>query len=290
MNTNDLKIFEAVADSGSFTKAAAAMFTVQSNVTARIKSLEEEFGAELFVRTSRSVELTSAGKAILPYFRKIGRLIEEAKQSAQTGDEVVGSLQIGCIETTMALRVPELLSRFEEQYPEVELEFQSGMRARLIDDVLSGQLDGAFVSAPVNVKGLDQLKISEEQLVLLTSAHGAQMKDLLSRQPVRIIVFAEGCVFRARLESWLSAKGIVHYKSTVLNSIEGIINFVEAGLGISLLPEDVISKYYQGRKIKTHTLNKQLGTMNTVFIYRKAEEKSKPLEVFMNMQGDIIKN
>ena len=62
MNTNDLKIFEAVAASGSFTKAAAAMFTVQSNVTARIKNLEEEFGTELFTRTSRKVELTPAGR------------------------------------------------------------------------------------------------------------------------------------------------------------------------------------------------------------------------------------
>ena len=96
-------------------------------------------------------------------------------------------------------------------------------------------------------------------------------------------MFDEGCIFRARLESWLSSKGIMHYKSTVLNSIEGIINFVEAGLGISLLPEEVVTKYYSGRKITTHRLSKQLGTMNTVLVFRKDVPKSKALEAFINL-------
>src|SRR5215217_866615 len=116
MNTNDLKIFEAVAETGSFTKAAAAMFTVQSNVTARIKSLEEEFGAELFSRTSRKVELTAAGKTLMQYCKQISNLIAEAKSDVQSSTRVSGSLRIGCIETTMALKVPEMINHFEEHF------------------------------------------------------------------------------------------------------------------------------------------------------------------------------
>lgn len=282
MNTNDLKIFEAVASTGSFTKAATAMFTVQSNVTARIKSLEEEFGAKLFSRTSRKVELTPSGQILMQYCKQIGHLVIEAKNEIQSSNKVNGSLKIGCIETTMALKAPEILNQFEENYPEVELEFKSEMRSALINDVLNYNLDAAFVSAPVNVTGLEQIKIKEEQLVIVTASKGPSLQELLAKQPLKIVVFGEGCIFRARLESWLSSKGIVHYKSTVLNSLEGIINFVEAGVGISLLPEEVVSRYYSGRKITTYGLNKQLGTMNTVLIFRKNEAPSRALKAFID--------
>jgi DNA-binding transcriptional LysR family regulator len=288
MNTNDLKIFEAVVASGSFTKAAAAMFTVQSNVTARIKSLEDEFGTELFTRTSRKVELTPGGQILMQYCKQIGHLVEEAKNNIQSSSKVNGCLKIGCIETTMALKVPEILNRFEEDYPEVELEFKSGMRNDLINDVLNYKLDAAFVSAPVNVNGLEQINIREEQLVILTASNGPKLNGLLAKQPLKIIVFDEGCIFRARLESWLSSRGIVRYKSIVLNSIEGIINFVEAGLGISLLPEEVLSRYYSGRNLTTHSLSKQLGTMNTVLIFRKEVQQSRALKAFIDIYASVV--
>lgn len=283
MNTNDLKIFEAVAETGSFTKAAAAMFTVQSNVTARIKSLEEEFGAELFSRTSRKVELTAAGKTLMQYCKQISNLIAEAKSDVQSSTRVSGSLRIGCIETTMALKVPEMINHFEEHFPDVDLTFKSDMRNALINDVLNFNLDAAFVSGPINLSGLDQIRIKEEQLVIVTASKGPNIEELLTNQPVKIVVFGQGCIFRARLESWLSSKGIVHYKSTVLNSIEGIINFVEAGLGMTILPEEVVSQYYDGRKITSNVLDKQLGTMITVLIFRQDKPQSAALRAFVNM-------
>jgi DNA-binding transcriptional LysR family regulator len=285
MNTNDLKIFEAVATSGSFTKAASAMFTVQSNVTARIKSLEEEFGVELFSRTSRKVELTKGGHILMQYSKQIGHLVTEAKSNIQSSGKISGSLKIGCIETTMALKAPEILNYFEKHYPDVELEFKSENMNALINDVLNYKLDAAFVSGPLNVAGLEHIRIRKEELVIISGSNGPKLNELLTKQPLKIIVFDEGCFFRARLESWLSSKGIIRYKSTTLNSIEGIINFVEAGLGISLLPEDVIARYYAGRKIACHGLNKQLGTMNTLLIFRKSVPQSKALEAFIAMHN-----
>jgi DNA-binding transcriptional LysR family regulator len=283
MNTNDLKIFEAVASNGSFTKAAEAMFTVQSNVTARIKNLEEEFGADLFTRTSRKVALTSAGETLMQYSKRIDHLVQEAKKDIKKFNQVSGNLKIGCIETTMAFKVPDILSRFTENYPDVDLEFKSEMRSELIADVINYKLDAAFVSAPINSPELEQLHIKEEQLVILAPAQGPELKELLATQPLKIIVFDQGCVFRARLEAWLNAKGIIQYKSIVLNSLEGIINFVEAGLGISILPAELIEQYYSGRKLKTHTLNKELGTMSTVLIYRKNVPQSRALRAFVEM-------
>jgi DNA-binding transcriptional LysR family regulator len=283
MNTHDLKIFEAVAANGSFTKAAEAMFTVQSNVTARIKNLEEEFGTALFNRTSRKVTLTSAGEMLMHYSKQIDYLVQEAKKDIKNSNQVSGQLKIGCIETTMAFKVPDILSRFTEAYPDVDLEFKSQMRSELISDVINYKLDAAFVSAPINAPELEQLHIKDEQLVIFASAKVPELKVLLASQPVKIIVFDQGCVFRARLESWLNSKGIIHYKSTVLNSLDGIINFVEAGLGISILPAELIAQYYEGRKLKTFPLNKELSTMSTVLIFRNNVPQSKALKAFLKM-------
>lgn len=283
MNTNDLKIFEAVAANGSFTRAAEAMFTVQSNVTARIKNLEEEFGTALFKRTSRKVTLTSAGETLMHYSKQIDHLIQEAKKDIEKSNLVSGQLKIGCIETTMAFKVPDMLSRFTKAYPDIDLEFKSEMRSDLIIDVINYKLDAAFVSAPINAPELEQLHIKDEQLVIFASAEAPELKILLASQPVKIIVFDQGCVFRARLESWLNSKGIIQYKSTVLNSLDGIVNFVEAGLGISILPAELIAQYYKGRKLKSFPLNKELGTMSTVLIFRKNVPQSRALKAFVEM-------
>jgi len=283
MNTNDLKIFEAIAANGSFTKAAEAMFTVQSNVTARLKNLEEEFGTALFKRTSRKVTLTSAGETLMHYSKQIDHLIQEAKKDIAKSNQVSGELTIGCIETTMAFKVPDMLSRFTSAFPDVELEFRSKMRSELIADVINYKLDAAFVSAPINVPELEQLHIKDEQLVIFASATAPELEVLLASQPVKIIVFDQGCVFRARLESWLNSKGIIQYKSTVLNSLDGIVNFVEAGLGISILPAELIAQYYKGRKLKSYPLNKELGTMSTVLIFRKNVPQSRALKAFVEM-------
>jgi DNA-binding transcriptional LysR family regulator len=136
MNTNDFKIFEAVAAHGSFTKAAEATFTVQSNVTARIKSLEEEFGVSLFTR-AKKVQLTAAGETLMHYCKQISQLIETAKRELSQSNQLIGHLKIGCIETTMALKVPELIQRFNTTYPDIELEFKSAMSPDLIHEVMN---------------------------------------------------------------------------------------------------------------------------------------------------------
>ncbi|MFP7654790.1 LysR family transcriptional regulator [Chryseobacterium proteolyticum] len=283
MNLNDLKIFEAVAASGSFTKAAEVMCTVQSNVTARIKTLEEELEAQLFTRTSRKVSLTTAGHAFIQYARKISNTIEEAKREIKNSDQIGGNLCIGCIETTLVFKAPEILSGFMNAYPHVQLEFKSDTRSKLIDDVLNYKLDAAFVSAPIHSAQLEQIHIKQDELVIVTSLDERSVNQILRKDNLNIVVFDQGCVYRARLETLLNARGVIQYKSMVMNSIEGIINFVEAGLGITLLPLELIEKYYGGRKLKTFKLSKEINTISTSLIYLKSIPKSQALESFIGM-------
>jgi LysR family transcriptional regulator, cell division regulator len=284
MNTNDLRIFEAVVAEGSFTKAAETMHTVQSNVTARIRNLEQEFDTALFVRNSRKVELTPTGEILMSYARKVAWLLEEAKKEIKDTTHLSGVLKIGCIETTMALKVPQLLQRFIDVHPGIELEFTASVRTTLINDVLSYKLDAAFVAAPVHIPGLQTAFVKEEQLVIVTPSHISSLTTLAKeKKPLTIVVFDQGCIFRERLEFWLSARGFVQYKSIVVNSLEGIVNFVEAGLGISILPKEVLAAFYAKRKIKSFGLNKDLAVMTTVLVYRNDVSPSRSLQAFIEL-------
>ena len=282
MNINDLKIFESVAANGSFTKAADDMFTVQSNVTARIKNLEEELKADLFTRTSRKVALTPAGETFMLYSRKINQLLDEAKQHLNSADRLSGTLRIGCIETTMALKVPGVITHFTDKYPNVTLTFKADNSPNLISDVLNYKLDAAFVVAPIIIPELSTHLIKEEKLVIVTAKNQPHIKDL-EKQPVKIVVFDQGCSYRPRLEVWLNNKGITNYQCTILNTLEGIVNFVEAGVGITILPDELITKLYHNRQLSTYPVEGDLGKLTTVLAYRNDVTLSKAMQVFMGL-------
>jgi DNA-binding transcriptional LysR family regulator len=108
--------------------------------------------------------------------------------------------------------------------------------------------------------------------VIVSSGKYETLNDIVQDPQVKIIVFEQGCVYRARLESWLSYKGIINYKSTVVNSLEGIVNFVEAGLAITILPLELIEQYYPNRQLRTFSIGKELGSTTTMIIYRKNRE------------------
>jgi len=285
MNVNDLKVFQAVAAHGSFTKAAEAMFTVQSNVTARIKALEDEFGTQLLARTSRKVTLTDAGEKLIQYSKQITQLVEEARLAVSAQDQVVGHLKIGCIETSLALRIPGVINLFSEQYPDVALEFVSGNSPGLIQDVLRHKLDAAFVSTPIDFPELEQCFVKKDKLVIVSGVN-TTLKAILAEKTVRTVVFDQGCSYRERLESWFNAKGISRYRCTVVNTMEGIINFVEAGVGITVLPEELIDKFYGKRKLQKFPLGRDLNVMSTVLVFRKRATQSRALQAFADTFKD----
>src|ERR1700754_2795796 len=133
MDLSDLRVFEAVARHGSMNRAAAELHTVQSNVTARIRALEEQIGTELFQRTSRGVVLTAAGQRLLPYASRIGALLKEAREAARDDGTPRGPLHIGALETAAALRLPAVLSAYTQAYPEVALTLTTGTSSSLVE-------------------------------------------------------------------------------------------------------------------------------------------------------------
>ena len=268
MDASDLRIFEAVARLGGMNRAAAELNTVQSNVTARIRTLEEQLEMSLFRRTSRGVVLTAAGERLLPYASRVAQLLDEAGRAVRDDGTPRGLLVIGSLETTAALRLTPFLASFVAAFPDVDLTLRTGTSSELIDAVLARRVEGAFVAGPVDHPELTAETVFREEMVIVSAPGIVSIQSYLQKNDVRMIVLRAGCSYRLMLEGWLARQGIVHVRHLEFGTLEAIIGCVKAGLGISLLPRALMGAVWAEGTLAVHALPGNEGRAETVFIHR----------------------
>ncbi len=268
MDTGDLAVFAAVAQAGGITKAAQRLNTVQSNVTQRVRLLEAELGVPLFHRHSRGVSLTSAGRQLLPYAERIGRLMAEAKQAAADSAVARGQIVIGALETATAMRLPPVLAAYAAACPEVDIEIVTGTSAALLEAVRERQVEAAFVAGPVDHAEFAALPLLEEELVVVTAPWLTSLDDIVAATPLKIVVFRPGCTYRLHLEALLAARGAVGVRRLEFGTLDGIIGCVGAGIGVTLLPRAVVAKAAAEGRVALHALPAREARVPTVLVRR----------------------
>lgn len=282
MESNDLLVFEMVARLGGITRAAAALHTVQSNVTARIRALEHDLGVRLFERHSRGVTLTSAGHLLLPYAAEVGRLLAEAARAVGDTGTPRGSLRVGSLETTAARRLPPVLAAYAAAYPDVDLSLHTGTTAELIADVLDHRLEGALVAGPAEHPALAVEPILDEELVVVTAPDcpTADAAWAAAGGP-KLLVLRAGCSYRARLERILAERGVVAGRVLEFGTLDAIVGCAAAGIGITLLPRAVIDPAREAGRVALHELPIEQARVTTEFIRRRDAFVSTALACFM---------
>ena len=283
MDAADLKVFEAVARLGGMSRAAAELNTVQSNVTARVRQLEEELGTPLFERHSRGVSLTPAGHRLLPYAARVGRLLEDARRAAKDDGKPAGPLVVGSLETTAALRLSPLLTAFAAAHPAVDLSLRTGTTCELVDHVLENRVEGAFVCGPVSHPELECRVAFREELVVLTAPSVPSLGALVGRGALRIVVLRVGCSYRQRLEELLARRGIVDPRRLEFGTLEAIFGCVAAGLGVTLLPRALLGPVWRDGRVAAHELPPEEAEVETVFIRRRDAHLSSALAAFLGL-------
>lgn len=281
MDVADLTFFSAVVRHGSISKAAQQLNTVQSNVTMRIKQLEERLGTPLFSRHSRGMTVTSAGQRLLPYAEQVAALIAEATRATRDDGRVQGPLQIGAMETTAAVRLPPVLAKFHAQYPDVDLDISTGPTATLVEKVLDHSLEGAFVAAPVQHPELVATPVFREELVL---AMASTWRDVdayrAANRVVTAIVFRSGCSYRQRLEQYFSNRGWLPMRRLEFGTVEGILGCVAANVGITLLPRAAIAQTSIANNIRVQPIPVPEAMVDTLFVQRREAYASPALRSF----------
>jgi len=269
MEIRDMHIFLTVANEGSITRAAEKLEYVQSSISIRIQQLEQELNTVLFFRQRQGVRLTSSGQILKSYVEKILSLTQEAERAVSDKSTPQGPLRIGCLETTAAIRLPNILAEYHSAYPEVDLTLKTGTTAELTKLVLKFELDGAFVAAPIEHDELETTEIGYEELVLVTADNDAPIGRMEDLQNQTLLVFRMGCSYRQKYEDWLSLKGIKPSKIMEFGTVDGILGCIHAGLGLSLLPRSVVERAKGHYSLQIQQLSDHLFKTATLLVRRK---------------------
>jgi DNA-binding transcriptional LysR family regulator len=274
MDFVELQIFKAVAEQGGITKAAAALHRVQSNVTTRVKQLEERVGAKLFHRKGRRLILSSEGRVLLAYAERMLRLSDEAR-AALKGNAPQGVFRIGSLESTAATRLPPVLSRYHLRFPSVRLEMLTGTSGALVGKVLNEEVEAAFVAEPFTARGLETELAFTEELVLITPrSYPRSIKSPRDIGPSTVLAFTTGCSYRRRLEAWLARYNVCPERVMEYGSYHAIVACAAAGSGIAVVPRSVLRTVGAEAQVAVHALPASVASAKTLLVWRKGHQSS----------------
>ena len=248
-----LECFVAVAEELSFTRAAARLHVVQPAVSATIASLERELATELLHRTSRRVQMTEAGRALLPKARATLDAAREAIDAVdEAGGVVAGTLRVGIMNSLGVIDLAALLGDYHRAYPAVAVHLvttASGEGAHgLIDGLTEGRLDVAFVSIPgdppVTVE-LQHLTSVPLELVVPACHPFAERSELSITELAgeAFVDFPVGCGNRAVTDRAFLAAGVSREVAIEITAVQTGADYVRNGLGVALLPAVAADDY-----------------------------------------------
>ena len=266
IDLESLKIFRTVVDEGGVIRAATKLNRVQSNVTTRIRQLEEHVGARLFRREGRSIRLSAEGHTLLVYADRLLRLADEAVSQMRTG-KPKGVFRLGSLESTAGSRLAPILSRYHSLYPDVVVELATGTAGALVTRVMNFELEAAFVSEPFTAPGLEAQPVFEEQLVLVTSKAIPKVSGPGDLGRSTLIAFAQGCSYRKRIEEWLGSANVMPERVLEFASYQAMIACVAAGTGFAVVPKSVLEALRATQSIRQHPLPKRFSHNRTHLVW-----------------------
>lgn len=267
IDLDSLEIFRTVVSEGGVIRAAGKLNRVQSNVTTRIRQLEERLGHKLFLRQGRSLALAPAGRKLLPYADRLLRLAEEAEGELRS-EAPVGTFRLGSLESTAGSRLPPVLSRFHKLYPGVVVELVSGTTDALLKRLEAFDVEAAFVSQPFSATGFETMPVFEEELVLITGRSVASVTRPCDLAGATLIAFAQGCSYRRVLEQWLGKGGVLPSRSLEFSSYQAMIACVAAGTGFAIVPLSVLKALRATADVRQHALPERIRANRTHLVWR----------------------
>jgi len=261
-----LHIFKTVVEEGGITRAAAKLHRVQSNVTTRVKQLEQRLGAKLFLRHSRKLVLSPEGKLLLGYADRLLRLSSEAEAMLQDGMPR-GTLKIGTMESTAAVRLPPILSAYHRAYPEVRIELVTATTGVLLAKVIAHEVDAAFAAGPLPANDLAFQPVFREKLVLITPRSFPKIRAPRDIRGRTVIAFGAGCTYRQCLEDWLARARVIPERVMEFNSYHTIVACVSAGAGIAIVPRSVLDAVPGGNDVAVCALPAAVANAHTLLVW-----------------------
>lgn len=273
-------------EEGNFSKAAQKLHLSQPAVSMQMQTLAQELEIDLFLKVGKKVQLTEGG--VILY--KEGKVLLENWQNLLTNldnfkNQLSGKLRIGASTIPGLYYLPKRIKKFKELYPKTDFIINIDHSGKIIEELVEGEIDLAFVGKRVNKAGISSCKWMKDNLVLikpkgLPLISQMTVKDL---QKYPLIIRKEGSATRALMEEKLKEKGIKLEDLDVvleLDSTESVIASVEAGIGLSFVSEIAAAKYIQLGTIEIVPIDLDLSR-DLFYAFRSDRIHSNLLESFL---------
>src|SRR5258708_7576522 len=270
MEIRQLRAFIAIAESGTFTAGAERVHVTQAAVSMQIRQLESELSAKLFIRAPRNVILTEAGEKLLERARHILREHDSAlEEIAELAGAKRGRLRIGSASAGVTSDLlPRILKDVRKRHPHAEVSVASGTSKALVQQILAGDVDIAFVSLPVEARGIHTERLNEDQLVAVASPrHRLARQRTVSAYALageRLILGERGGNTRRLIDEFFAQAGVKPTVAMELSRQAAIKRMVEEDMGVGVVPlQSVREEVEKGRLVRLWIegaqINWQLG-------------------------------
>jgi DNA-binding transcriptional LysR family regulator len=257
MEIRQLRAFIAIAELGTFTAGAVRVHVTQAAISMQIRQLENELGAKLFIRAPRRVMLTEAGEQLLQRARQILRDHDAAvDEIAELAGAERGRLRIGTASAMVTTDIlPKLLKEVRKQHARAEITVASGTSEALVQQILAGELDVAFVSLPVEARGINTQRLSQDQLVAIASPrHRLAKQRTISAYTLageKLILGERGGNTRRLIDQFFAQQGVTLQVSMELSRQAAIRRMVEEDMGVGIVPLHSVSEAVEkGRLVR----------------------------------------
>jgi DNA-binding transcriptional LysR family regulator len=288
INLNQLRVFHAVAQTRSFTRAAEVVHLTQPGVSKHIRQLEEYFGAPLFDRLGKKVALTQAGEMLFEASQEITASAAAAEQRIEELDGLHGGrLALGASFPLGIYVLPGFLAAFRKQYPQVEVLLEISLSEKIVAKILANKLDLGLVSHESHDPRLSAKKFMTDELIAI-APRGHRWAKMKSIRPQELpgetfIVAARGAGTRAVVEERLKAQGVRLEKVFDFGNIEGVKRAVEAGLGISIQSKSVVQREIAAGSLIGIRLAEMDATLESFYLRRKDKHLSNAAKAFLTL-------
>ncbi len=255
MEIRQLKAFLAIAEAKTFTAGARRVNVTQAAISMQIRQLEDEVGLPLFTRTPRRVILTEAGEYLLERARKILREHDSAlAEIAEVAGAEYGRLRIGTASGTFAMnQLPTILAKLRDKFPNAELSVASGTSQTLVDKMMHGEIDMAFVSLPVdNLNVSTESLFSDEIVAIAHPSHPLAKEKFISAAALageKLILGERGGNTRRMIDEFFQAANVKPNITMELSRQEAVTRMVEHALGVGMAGAKTVAREKRDGKL-----------------------------------------
>src|SRR5271165_5845040 len=285
INLDQLRIFQAVAQSRSFTRAAGLVHLTQPGISKHIKQMEQYFGVPLFDRTGKKVTLTAPGEILFAATQEIMAVIDAAERSIDDLKGLRGGkLRLGASFPVGVYILPAVLATFRKRNPAVDVTLDISLSETIETSILANELDLGLVShQPRDSKLFAKAFMTDELVVILPHNHKWTAKKKIKPEDLpteTFVVAARGAGTRTVVEERLKAMGIVLENVLEFGNLEGVKHAVEAGLGISIQARSVVLREISAGSLRAVPLMRMDPRIQYLYIYRKNRHLSHAAQEF----------